>query len=97
MVWYNVNDSTANRSFSFNIGATSIGLNRLNAPDGLALQDRWQHVVAVMSGQGRKIYHNGLLVAESLVDNIVTIEEIILRLVVGMGVAIWISKALWMR
>ena len=76
LVWYNVNgDSTANRSFSFNIGATSIGLNRLNAPDGLALQDRWQHVVAVMSGQGRKIYHNGLLVAESTgSDNIVTIE-----------------------
>ena len=30
LVWYNVNgDSTANRSFSFNIGATSIGLTVL--------------------------------------------------------------------
>ena len=62
LVWYNVNGvSTANRTFTFNIGTTSIGLNRLDGPDGLALQDRWQHVVAVMSGQGRKIYHNGSL------------------------------------
>ena len=76
LVWYNVNGvSTANRTFTLNIGATNIGLNRLDGPDGLALQDRWQHVVAVMSGQGRKIYHNGSLVAESIgSDNIVTIE-----------------------
>jgi hypothetical protein len=76
LVWYNVNGaSTANRTFTFNIGTTSIGLNRLDGPDGLALQDRWQHVVAVMSGQGRKIYHNGVLAAESIgSDNIVTIE-----------------------
>jgi hypothetical protein len=76
LVWYNVNGvSTANRTFTFNIGSTSIGLNRLDGPDGLALQDRWQHVVAVMSGQGRKIYHNGLLVADAIgSDNIVTIE-----------------------
>ena len=76
LVWYNVNGaSTANRTFTFNIGSTSIGLNRLDGPDGLALQDRWQHVVAVMSGQGRKIYHNGVLVADSIgSDNIVTIE-----------------------
>jgi hypothetical protein len=76
LVWYNVNGvSTANRTFTFNIGSSSIGLNRLDGPDGLALQDRWQHVVAVMSGQGRKIYHNGLLVADAIgSDNIVTIE-----------------------
>jgi hypothetical protein len=76
LVWYNVNGvSTANRTFTLNIGSTGIGLNRLDGPDGLALQDRWQHVVAVMSGQGRKIYHNGVLVADSIgSDNIVTIE-----------------------
>ena len=67
--------STANRTFTFNIGSVNIGLNRLDGPDGLALQDRWQHLVAVMSGQGRKIYHNGKLVADSIgSDNIVTIE-----------------------
>ncbi len=76
MVWYNVNGlSTANRTFTFNIGSTGIGLNRLDGPDGLALQDRWQHVVAVMSGQQRSLYHNGLLVAEaSGSDNLVTME-----------------------
>jgi hypothetical protein len=76
LVWYNVNGaSTANRTFTFNIGQSSIGLNRLDGPDSLAIQDRWQHVAAVMSGQGRKIYHNGILVADSIgSDNIVKIE-----------------------
>ena len=37
LVWYNVNGlSTANRTFTFNIGVTNIGLNRLDGPDGLA-------------------------------------------------------------
>ena len=45
LVWYNVNGlSTANRTFTFNIGSRELGLNRLDGPDGLALQDRWQHV-----------------------------------------------------
>ena len=76
LFWYNVNGaSTANRTFTFNIGSMNIGLNHLDGPDGLALQDRWQHLVAVTNGQGRKIYHNGLLIADSIgSDNLVTIE-----------------------
>ena len=99
LVWYNVNGvSTANRTFTLNIGSTSIGLNRLDGPDGLALQDRWQHVVAVMSGQGRKIYHNGLLVADAIgSDNILTIEGIMSVWVPGPEAAIWIMRGYWMR
>ena len=54
MLWYNVNGSgTGNRTFTLNVGATDINLNRLDGPDGLAMQDRWQHVAAVMRGQNR--------------------------------------------
>ena len=99
LVWYNVNGvSTANRTFTFNIGATNIGLNRLDGPDGLTKQDRWQHVAAVMSGQGRKIYHNGILAAESTgSDNIITIEGNNVRVELGPEVVIWILKVLSMK
>ena len=76
LFWYNVNGSgTGNRTYTFNVGDTGIGLNRLDGPDGLAEEGRWQHLVAVMSGQQRSIYHNGLLVAQaSGSDNLVTVE-----------------------
>ena len=75
LLWYNVNGSgTGNRTFTLNVGATDINLNRLDGPDGLAMQDRWQHVAAVMRGQNRYLYHDGKLVAESIgSDNLVTI------------------------
>ena len=76
LFWYNVNGSgTGNRTYTFNVGDTGIGLNRLDGPDGLAEEGRWQHLVAVMSGQQRSIYQNGLLVAQaSGSDNLVTVE-----------------------
>ena len=39
LLWYNVNGSgTGNRTFTLNVGATDINLNRLDGPDGLAMQ-----------------------------------------------------------
>ena len=76
LFWYNVNASgTGNRTYTLNVGDPNISLNRLDGMDGLAEQDRWQHVAAVMSGQKRSLYFNGSLVAESIgSDNLVTME-----------------------
>ena len=75
-LWYNVNaGSTGNRTFTLNVGSTNIALNRLDGTDGLAKQDRWQHLVAIMAGQKRLLYFNGSLVAESIgSDNLVSME-----------------------
>ena len=66
LFWYDVNSvGNANRSFSFNLGPTGINLNRLNAPDSLAVQDFWQHLVAVVSDSQHSIYLNGEEIARS--------------------------------
>ena len=87
LVWYNVNGvSTANRTFTFNIGSTSIGLNRLDGPDGLALQDRWQHLVAVMSGKvERFIITVYWLQIPSVQTILLQLREIMFGLVLGQG------------
>ncbi|MDG0965255.1 MAG: hypothetical protein P8O23_09315, partial [Opitutales bacterium] len=66
LFWYDVNSvGNANRSFSFNLGPTGINLNRLNAPDSLAVQDSWQHLVAVVSDAQHSIYLNGEEIART--------------------------------
>ena len=65
LLWYNVNASgTGNRTYTFNLGSTGTGLNRLDGPDGVASQGKWQHVVAVMEDRKRFLYADGQLVAE---------------------------------
>ena len=81
-LWYDVNNANvASRSYSFNLGQTSIEANQLDAPGGLALEDRWQHVTAVMKGQYRLLYINGVLVAQNIgSNNIVSLEGSNVRL-----------------
>jgi hypothetical protein len=60
LLWYDVNSvGTANRSYSFNLGPSTVNLNRINAPDSLAVQNSWQHIVSVVSGHQHLIYLNG--------------------------------------
>ena len=60
LLWYDVNSvGTANRSFSFNLGSTAVSLNRINAPDSLAVQNSWQHVVMVVNGDQHILYIDG--------------------------------------
>ena len=62
LLWYNVNASgTGNRTYTFNLGSTGTGLNRLDGPDGVASQGKWQHVVAVMEDRKRFLYADGQL------------------------------------
>ena len=65
MLWYNVNAAgTSNRTYTFNLGSTGTALNRLDGPDGVARQAKWQHLVAVMKGVERFLYVDGELVAQ---------------------------------
>ena len=60
LLWYDVNSvSTANRSYSFNLGSTGVNLNRINAPNSLAVQDSWQHLASVVLGNQYIMYLNG--------------------------------------
>ena len=60
MLWYNVNSTgQANRSYSFNLGSTNNYLNRIDAPDSLALKGVWQHLVVTVNGDFQIIYLNG--------------------------------------
>ena len=97
LIWYDVNGvSTANRTFTLNIGSTSIGLNRLMVP---FLHCRIAgRCGGCMSGQGRKIYHNGLL-AEMLLARTILLRSkgIMSVLVPGAEAAIWILRDYWMR
>ena len=60
LFWYNVNStSQANRSYSFNLGSTNNFLNRIDAPDSLAVKGVWQHLVVTVNGDLQIIYLNG--------------------------------------
>ncbi|MDG1138462.1 MAG: hypothetical protein P8N49_02955 [Opitutales bacterium] len=75
-LWYNVNGSgTGNRTFSLLAGQANINANTLDGPDALAIQDRWQHLVVVIEGQERTLYHNSKLVAHSIgSDSMISLE-----------------------
>jgi hypothetical protein len=60
LFWYNVNSTgIANRSYSFNLGSPNNYLNRLNAPDSLAIKGVWQHLAVSVNGDFQFIYFNG--------------------------------------
>ncbi len=66
LLWYDVNSlSAANRSFSFNLGATEINLNRLNAPDSLAVQGVWHHFAVSVNQKQHSIYLDGVEVVRT--------------------------------
>ena len=60
LLWYDVNSvGNANRSFSFNLGSPTVNLNRINAPDSLAVQNSWQHIVVVVNENQHILYLDG--------------------------------------
>ena len=60
LLWYDVNSiGTANRSFSFNLGSVNNNLNRINAPDSLAVQGIWHHLVVSVNGDIQSLYLDG--------------------------------------
>lgn len=66
LLWANYDATTAPipMSMSYNVGDISDNSNRVDGPADLLVDNVWHHVVGVMDGAIRKIYVDGLMVAE---------------------------------
>ena len=61
LLWYNEDGAGANPSYSFNVGSTATGTNRVGSGAGSAVANTWQHVVGTYNMGTKKIYVNGVL------------------------------------
>ncbi len=62
LLWDNINGSTNNDTWTFNVDSTSSGGNRVDAaPNGISVGDTWQYVTGAMQGANRYIYVDGVL------------------------------------
>ena len=60
LLWYN-EDGAANPAYSFNVGSTATGTNRVSSGASSAVANTWQHVVGTYNMGTKKIYVNGVL------------------------------------
>ena len=60
LLWYNEDGAGANPSYSFNVGSTATGTNRVNSGASSAVANTWQHVVGTYNMGTKKIYVNGV-------------------------------------
>jgi len=66
LFWYNYSaNSTGDKVYSFNVGATSVAQNRANTGSGFVTALVWQHIVGVMSNTSRRIFIDGVQRATS--------------------------------
>ena len=61
--WYNIVGAPNTNCFTFNVGNTATGTNRVDSTTDSAnpAGQQWCHVVGTMNGASRKIYINGVL------------------------------------
>jgi hypothetical protein len=60
LLWYNY-DGASGQTYTFNVGSTSTGANRIDGSTGAAKAGQWQHVCGVMDSGGRRLYIDGAL------------------------------------
>src|SRR6056297_2925321 len=62
LIWDNISGSTNNDTYTFNVGGTGSGNNRVDAaPNGISVGGTWQYFTAAMQGGDRYIYVDGVL------------------------------------